>query len=541
MVSKRKRNQSGATGAGVEISLEDILNGVEDSIVVVDSEHRVRFANSAARCEPALAAPIGKLCYQVFQGRNRPCGPPLWDCPLSRVLESGATTTVIHPMRVAGTDTYVKITAYPLRDRDGNVTAVVELRKDVTAERELESQLLRRHHQLLALSRVSSAISGLRDLDTILRVTLDNVLELLDSDIGGILFLDEDTETLYYRVQCGLSPRYAEEMRIPLGEGLAGRVAQTGRPVVLEDISRDPHAVRHDLISEEGIRAFVSVPLKSNDKVIAVMNIASYVPERFGAADVSLLCSIGDHLGTAIDQAWLYERLASATERYQTLLRHALTAQEQERKRIARELHDETSQAVTSLTLNLQALKEMAAMKGITDAEFLEQLEMTHSHGVYAGNEIVKLMKELRPTLLDELGMPAAIHRYAKDTLRVKGIKVSAEFMDTDRRYAPEAEVTLFRVAQGAIGNILEHSEAKNASIKLQCNGSECILRIEDDGKGFDVSKVTRVDPGGRGVGVFTMKERVRLVGGNCHIESQPGRGTRVVVRIPVATSESDE
>ena len=539
MASKQQRNQRGTTGAGFDLSLQDILDGVEDSIVVVDSEHRVRFANSAARSEAALEAPIGEVCYKVFQNRDRPCGPPLWDCPLSRVLESGVTTTVIHPTRMAGTDTYLKITAYPLRDSDGNVTAVVELRKDVTVERELESQLLRRHHQLLALSRVSSAISGLRDLDAILRVTLDNVLELVDSDIGGILFLDGDTDALYYRVHRGLSPRYAEEMRIPLGEGVAGSVAQTGNPVVLGDISRDPYAVRHDLISAEGIRAFVSVPLKTNDKIVAVMNIASYVPERFGAGDVSLLSSIGDHLGTAIDQAWLYERLASASERYQTLLRHALTAQEQERKRIARELHDETSQTVTSLTLNLQALKEMAAMKGITDAELLKQLEMTHSHAVYAGNEILRLMKELRPTLLDELGMPAAIHRYAKDTLRVKGIKVSAKFTDTDRRYAPETEVTLFRVAQGAIGNILEHSEAKNASIKFECNESECMLRIEDDGKGFDVSKITRVDPGGRGAGVFTMKERVRLVGGNCHIESRPGRGTKVVVRVPVATGES--
>jgi len=541
MAGKQKRNQRVSTSVGLDISLEDILDGVEDSIVVVDSEYRIRFANSAALSEPAPASPIGKLCYQVFHNRNRPCGPPLWDCPLGKVLASGAATTVICPMRMAGTDTYLKVIAYPLRDSDGNVTAVVELRRDVTAERELESQLLRRHHQLLALSRVSGAISGLRDLDTILRVTLDNVLELVDSDIGGILFLDEDTETLYYRVQRGLSPRYAEQMRIPLGEGIAGSVAQTGRPVVLEDISRDPHAVRHDLISAEGIRAFVSVPLKSNDKVIAVMNVASPVAERFGAGDVSLLTSIGDHLGTAIDQAWLYERLASATERYQTLLRHALTAQEQERKRIARELHDETSQAVTSLTLNLQALEAMAAMKGITDAEFLEKLKMTHSHAVYAGNEIVRLMKELRPTLLDELGMTAAIHRYAKDTLRVKGINVSAEFTGPSRRYVPEVEVTLFRVAQGAIGNILEHSEAKNASIRLERNATECILRIEDDGKGFDVSKVRRVDPGGRGAGVFTMKERVRLVGGYCHIESRPGRGTRVVVRVPVATGESHE
>jgi len=233
--------------------------------------------------------------------------------------------------------------------------------------------------------------------------------------------------------------------------------------------------------------------------------------------------------------------LTRASDRYQTLLRHALTAQEQERKRIARELHDETSQAITSLTLSLQAIMGMAEMKGIRDKEFLETLKTTHSYAVHAGNEIVKLMKELRPTLLDELGMPAAIHRYAKDTLQAKGVNVTAEFTGADRRFPPEVEVTLFRVAQGAIGNILEHSEAKNASIKLECNTNECVLRIEDDGMGFDVSKLTRVDPSGRGAGVFTMKERVSLVGGKCHIESRPDRGTRVVVKVPVAGGQPYE
>jgi signal transduction histidine kinase len=180
----------------------------------------------------------------------------------------------------------------------------------------------------------------------------------------------------------------------------------------------------------------------------------------------------------------------------------------------------------------------MAEMKGIRDAELMEKLKTTHSYTVRAGHEIVKLMKELRPTLLDELGMPAAIHRYAKDTLQPQGINVSAEFSGTDERFPPEVEVTLFRVAQGAIGNILEHSGAKNASIKLECDASKCILRIEDDGKGFDVSKLTRVDPSGRGAGVFTMKERVRLLGGVCRIESRPGQGTSVVAKVPLVEKD---
>jgi signal transduction histidine kinase len=541
MATKRKPTQKTIKKADLDISLQDILDGVEDAIVVVDREHRIRFANSAALKEFAPESSVGELCYQALQNRDRPCGPPLWDCPLSSVLESGAATTVIHPMRTAGSDTYLKITAFPLRDDNGDVNAIVELKRDVTAERELESQLLRRHHQLLALSHISSAISGLQDLDNILRITMDSVLKLINSDIGGILLLDEETNALYYRVQRGLSAKYAEEMRMQIGEGIAGSVASSGESIVLEDISKDPRAACPDLVSREGLRGFASIPLKTKDQVIGVMNIASHVAKRFAPDDVSLLSSIGDYLGTAIEQARLYDRLTRASERYHTLLQHALTAQEQERKRIARELHDETSQAITSLTLSLQAIMGMAEVKGIGDKEFLETLKATHSYAVYAGNEIIRLMKELRPTLLDELGMPAAIHRYAKDTLQGKNIKVTAEFTGADRRFPPEVEVTLFRVAQGLIGNILEHSEAKNASIRLECNASECVLRIEDDGVGFDVSKLTRVDPSGRGAGVFTMKERVSLVGGHCRIESRPGRGTRVVAKVPVTRGESYE
>jgi len=543
MRSRRTPIERIARNAGLDTTLQDIVDAIEDEFLVIDSEYRVRFVNSAVRgrLQKAAESPIGRLCYEVFHDRDRPCSAPLWDCPLRKVLESGTMTTVIHPVRTFGADTYLKITAYPLRDNYGNTKAVAELRRDVTAERELESQILRRHHQLLVLSRVSSAMSGLWDLDAILRIALDSVLEIINGAIGGILLLEEGTKTLHYRVQRGLSPTYAEEMRMSLGEGIAGRVAQTGAPTLLEDISKDPRTARHDLVSAEGLKGFVSIPLKARNKVVGVMNVASHVAGRFGADDMSLLNSIGDYLGAAIEQARLYARLARAGKRYQALLRHALAAQEEERKRIARELHDETSQALTSLSLSLQAIITMAEMKGIADAGLMEKLKTTHSYAVHAGNEIVRLMKELRPTLLDELGMPAAIHRYAKDTLQAQGINVSAEFRGTDERLPPEVEVTLFRVAQGAIGNILEHSGAKNASIKLECNASECLLRIEDDGKGFDVSKLTRVDPSGRGAGVFTMKERVRLVGGVCRIESRSGQGTRVVAKVPLEKDMTDE
>ncbi len=532
-----------ARDVGLEINLQNVAGAVEDELLVIDSEYRLRFANSAAlaRLQKEIESPIGRLCYEVSYHRKKPCAAPIWDCPLRKVLKSGSMTTVIHPVRTLGTETYLKIIAYPFRDSHGTAKAIVELRRDVTADRELEVQMLRRHRQLLALNHISSAVSGLEDLDTILSIALDNVLEIINGTIGGILLMDKETDKLYYRAQRGLSAKYTEEIRIPLGEGIAGRVAQTGEPMLLEDISKDPRTVRLDLADAEHLKGFISIPLKARDKVVGVMNVASHEPGRFGADDLSLLNSIGDYLGTAIEQANLYARLSRARERYRALLRHSLTAQEDERKRIARELHDETSQALTSLTLSLQAAIQMAEMKGVGDTEFIERLKKAHSYAVHGGNEIVKLMKELRPTLLDELGMSAAIHRYAKDTLEAKGINVSMEFRGTEERFPPEVEVTLFRVAQGLIGNTLEHSEAKNVSIKLECSASECVLHIEDDGKGFDINKITGVEPDGRGAGLFTIRERLRLVGGTDNVKSKPGRGTKVTARVPLAKDMADE
>lgn len=531
-----------AAGPDSEVAIQDLIDSVRDELIIVDSDYRIRYANAAALNRvQGSESPVGRLCYQAMHHRDSPCGVPLWDCRLKEVLDSGKRTVLVYPPPVDGANKYLEIAMHPVRDSSGGIRAAAEVTRDVSAERELETQILRRRHQLLALSHISSTVLERWNLDAVLRISLDIALETVNGSIGGILLSDEENGALHYRMQRGLSARYAEKMRLHPGEGIAGMVAQTGQPILLQDISKDPRVEHADLVRMEGLRSFASVPVKATGRVIGVMNIASRMPGQFSEGDLYLLTSIGHQIGIAIEQAKLYERLEAASERYQTLLQRALTAQEEERKRIARELHDETSQLLTSLSLSLQAIIGMAKAQGIDDAQFLERLQRAHSHALHASTEVVRLMKELRPTLLDELGMAAAIRRYAKDTLEPSGIAVATAFSGADRRLQPEIEVTLFRVAQGAVGNILKHSEGRKASIRLECNDRECVLQVEDDGKGFDVKKVTGVDPSGRGAGLFTMKERVKLVGGACHIESGPGRGTKVYVKVPLTKGADGE
>ncbi len=527
------------------VNLEEVIDSVEDEIIVIDDRYRIQFVNAAVRGRlPAdMPSPIGKPCYEVIEGQSSPCCAPKWDCPLQDILQSGKPVTAVRPCPSAGAGAsesrYVKFTMYPLREGDGRVTGAVCLRRDVTAERHLETQILTRHHELLALSRISSAVSGLWQLDEILNVALDTVLEIVNGTIGGILLVDDRTHELHYQVQRGLSAKYAGQMQLKLGEGIAGTVAEAGKPVLLKDISADPRTARLDLVSAEGLKAYVAVPLRAKNKVVGVMNVASHMPGQFGAEDMYLLESIGHQLGVAIEQARLYERLSNATERYQSLLQHSLTAQEEERKRIARELHDGTSQMLTGLSLNLQAATDIAEMIGLKNPLMEERLKKAHSLAVQTSMEVTKLINDLRPTLLDSLGLAPAIQRYVETWLQPEGINTTLKTRGHER-LPSEVEVALFRITQEAVNNIMRHAGAKHVDIDLQCDGEKCVLRIHDDGKGFDVSEITKVDKTGRGVGLFGMKERVTLVGGACAVESEPGMGTTITSEVPLTGSTID-
>jgi signal transduction histidine kinase len=390
------------------------------------------------------------------------------------------------------------------------------------------------YHGLMASSRVSAAISGLHELDDILRIGLDNVLNIMNGTIGGIMLLDEPSQTLSYRVYHGLSAKFAEEVRLKLGEGIAGKVAQSGRAVLLEDISSEPNAACIDLVKLEGLRAFISVPLRAKDNVLGVMNVASHTPRRFTKEDMHLLHSIGDQLGTAIEQARLYERLRKARERLRKLARQNLVAEEEERRRIARELHDETSQSLSGIALQLEALVEMSLKSGHQDAQLIAGLKKVQSLTVQVHKEVSRVISNLHPAVLDTLGLVAAVRQHANSRLQPLDINVTVEVKGTEMRFPPYIEAALFRVVQVAIGNIAEHSKAKNASIVLVYQPDEFSVSTSDDGQGFDVSKVTDVEESGRGRGLFSVRERIGLLGGTSGIESKIGTGTTAWAKIPI-------
>ena len=219
------------------------------------------------------------------------------------------------------------------------------------------------------------------------------------------------------------------------------------------------------------------------------------------------------------------------------LLNLVISTQEEERKRIARGLHDETSQALTSLAVNLEAT--IAALPPDAD-ETKAKLRGMQSLAVSTLDEIHKIIYELRPTLLDDLGLVPAVKWHAENYLEAAGIKVHLETAGLERRLLAQMETALFRIIQEATTNIAKHASAESASISLEFNEDSVVIHIEDDGKGFDLGEVMRSRDGERGLGLLSMKERAEFLGGVLSIKSLPGFGTQITVKIPIEQEISD-
>jgi signal transduction histidine kinase len=224
----------------------------------------------------------------------------------------------------------------------------------------------------------------------------------------------------------------------------------------------------------------------------------------------------------------LYQQLRLRDEERSDLLAKIITAQEEERRRVARELHDDISQTLTGLVMSLGSAEAIMESDPNAAKQRLESLRHLTSEAV---EDVRRLIRDLRPSLLDDLGLVPAVNWYVENYLAPAGVKATLETSDLDHRLALTLEITLFRVVQEAITNIVKHAQAKTASICLKVTSSTIVGSIEDDGKGFNVNDQHRGKHGG--VGILGMKERIELLKGKLRVASEPGKGTRVHFEIP--------
>lgn len=210
------------------------------------------------------------------------------------------------------------------------------------------------------------------------------------------------------------------------------------------------------------------------------------------------------------------------------LLRRVVGAQEAERQRIARELHDETGQALTALGLGLRSIRLTEQKASSKAADNLKRLRDMVARAM---NELQRLIADLRPSHIDDLGLPAALRWYANDLQSRVPLKVHVQVEGTIRPIPSPGKITLYRVAQEALTNVVKHAGADKADVRLQFGDDAVTLEVEDDGSGFDIDMLR--NPERPSWGLLGMEERASLLGGSFHISSQPGKGTCVEVTIP--------
>jgi signal transduction histidine kinase len=367
--------------------------------------------------------------------------------------------------------------------------------------------------QLETLNEIGSALASEVELEPLLALVARRLQELIEARIV-LIALPESPEAL--RVAAAAGDDGLVGMRLELGSSKVARVLERGRTERVDAVVDDPE-VDQRLARSLGITSGLYVPLAPRGRPIGVVAAHDKLgaDPRFGEGDARLAESLVARAATAVD---LSERVS------RDALRRVVEAQELERARLARELHDETGQALTSILLGLKSLED--AVQGEEPREAVTALRELV---VSTLQNVRRLAVELRPSALDDFGLGPALERLVATLREQSNLAVDLEARLGDERLPAEAETALYRIAQEALTNVVKHAAASHVSITLVRKQRSAVVVVEDDGRGFETD-TTRADA----LGLAGMRERVGLVGGTLTVEASRGSGTTIVAEVPL-------
>jgi signal transduction histidine kinase len=528
------------------LELEQILTGALDKVLEVtdlevglifflDQEAEELVMAAYRGIAPESAAGVDRLqlgegfCGRVAQsGELMMVADSAHDPRLTRlaVRQEGLRSQLIVPLKSKGTVQGVLAVAtrsprvfHPqdleLIQAIGNQIGVAienaQLHRDVARQLEIQRRL----------NEVAQQITSELELERILPKVLQIAEELLGADAGVIALHDDQARHIRYPYIHNL-PQHISQVTVADDEGLAGQVLSTALPAIVDDYRTHPAAI--PAFVQAGLTSVVAVPILSGSRVFGMLAVGS-LGERwvFTAKDADILAVVGRQAGIAIENAYLYESM-------RFYARQITQAQEAERKRIAREAHDETVQLLVALSRRLDALSPCEEMSPETFKERVEQLRSITTDALHS---VRRFSRDLRPPVLDDLGFLPAVKGLLAD-LEKEGLDTELTVSGTTRRMSPEEELTLFRIVQEALNNVRRHAAASRVTVEAEFLAARVRVTVRDDGKGFVAPK----RPGdlvtsGR-LGLIGMHERARILGGTLSIRSQPGEGTTVVVDVPV-------
>jgi signal transduction histidine kinase len=386
------------------------------------------------------------------------------------------------------------------------------------AHQMLEQRVADRTRDLSALYDVMAVASGSLDLGTVLENSLDRVLAVMGSEVGAIHLFDETKGVLRLATWRGVPPDLVTKIdSVPVDSGLAGWVIEHGQPLVVPNIATGLRPLL--ALPATSSQAYVGAPMRAKGRVLGVLSVVGETGYQFEAEEVTLLASIADEVGVAVENARLYQQAEQL-------------AVMRERERLARELHDSVTQSLYSLTVLAEAGRRLAGAGDLQRVE--EAVARLGEIGQQALKEMRLLVYELRPLALQREGLVGALQQRLD---AVEGrVGVEARLLSEKLIELPASvEEGLYGIAQEALNNALKHAAATSVTVYIRAENEQVELEVVDDGQGFDPHTVS--DRGG--MGLTSMRERAEKLGGSLTVLSAPGEGTRVKVSVGVRTSGS--
>jgi len=511
-----------------EALLRSILDVLPIGVCMVDENARVIFANPAVEAIWGGRRYVGMEGYHEYKGwwadTGEPIKPEEWAS--ARAVFKGETSIneTINIECFDGSRKTIYNTSVPMYDAQGKITGALTVNQDITERTEayqlLEQRVAERTRELSALLEVSRNVSSTLDLQPLLDEILGQLRTVIDFT-GAAVGIVEDNAVVLIGYDGPVPREQMLQARVPLDvDTYYRRVIEERTSIIIDEVRADEPRVRNlrDIRGEayqpyvQYVRSWLGVPLIVKDKTIGILRLDHAEPHYYTADHARLAMAFASQASVAIENARLYaqaQRLAAL----------------EERQRLARELHDSISQALYAINL---AARTARAHLDRDPSKAAGPLDYALNLAAAAFADMRALIFELRPESLEAQGLTAGLARQI-DMVRARhGIEVEAD-LDDEPEVPIGVKEAIYRVAQEALNNVVKHARATRISLRLATVDATLLLEVCDNGIGFD--------PGvcfSGHLGLRSMRERIERLGGNLEIDSRPGGGTRILVRVPL-------
>jgi signal transduction histidine kinase len=407
--------------------------------------------------------------------------------------------------------------------------AVLEQRE---SERQANEEEIKRHlRDLSALNDITAAVSSSLHILEVLESLKRLLSEQFHVPAGAVYSYDENQRRLSLEVAWGVPPAVLANFKeMPADSFHYAVVIELRKPYLNPDICQvEPYASAGLADSRPNLKNHLCIPLTATGQIQGVIDMFSLASDAFTTEQVHLFATMGQEVGVAIQNAHYFAEVNASRERLRLLSQQLIEVQENERRHIARELHDEIGQALTALKVNLQTVSRI-----VIEPDLLPQLHESIAIIDRTIKQVRNLSLDLRPSLLDDLGVVSALRWYIDRQAQRTGIETFFTAHPPDMRFSPALETTCFRVVQEALTNVVRHARAQRVSVSIVKHDQYLEVIVRDDGVGFDLTTIVKQPAAEAALGLMGMKERVELVGGSLEILSDHNHGTEIRACLPL-------